>query len=141
MGYRILLGSLLLTALGYLWLAAHIPMDPWTAAEAVNNRTLPLVYGTVLLGVVLLLLLARPRLAHGVQGPRLLRLVVICLLALAFVATLPRVGLWVALGAWLATAGWWLGERRWQALAATALLIPLGGWLLVEQLLGLYLGG
>ena len=41
----------------YLWLAAIIPVDSWAAEEAINTRTLPMVYGFVFLLACWLLLI------------------------------------------------------------------------------------
>ena len=113
MGLRLLLSSLLLLGGAYLWLAMKIPMDPWTAAETVNSRTMPLIYG-VLLCLTLLGLLLR-------------------------VLALKMISLWLALGLLLAALALWLGERRLPLIFALALSVPLIGWLGIEVSLGLYL--
>lgn len=46
--------GLLGLAIGYLITAWQIPMDPWTAQELVNARTLPLLYGAALILALLL---------------------------------------------------------------------------------------
>lgn len=139
MGYRALLIGLLVTALAYAAASRFIPMDPWTAAEAVNAQTLPTLYGG-LLGIVLLILLARP--APAVDAPdgyRLLRLAGMGALVLGFALLTAWIDLWVALGLFLATACLWLGERRWLPVAALAAGVPVLGWLGIELALGVYL--
>ena len=147
MGYRLLLLTLLAAAAGYLVVAARIPMDPFTAAETVNARTLPLLYGG-LLAVTLLVLLARRRPPAGRAAgaeppptPRLGRGAGLCVLLLGFALSIERINLWLGLGALLLTSALLLGERRWVALGLVATLVPLGGYLLVEQLLGVRLPG
>ena len=45
---RLTASALLVLAIGYVWSATNIPLDPWAAEEMVNSRTLPLAYGTAL---------------------------------------------------------------------------------------------
>jgi len=140
MAHRILLGLLALVAVGYVYQATQIAMDPWTAAETVNTRTLPVLYGSLLGGVSILLLLRAPRSAREApDGYRLLRLAGLLLLVLAFIVALPHVPLWIALGVLLAALPLWLGERNLWRIAGLALGVPIIGWLGIEVLLGLYL--
>jgi len=138
-GYRLFLFCLLLIGVSYTVLARQIPMDPWTAEELVNARTLPMVYGT-LLSLTLLILLKRPALtAAAVPGGRLLRGAGITMLVLLFVALLGPLNLWIGLGLLLLASGWWLGERRWLPLLSLSLSVPLFGYLGIELGLGVYL--
>jgi len=114
-------------------------MDPWTAAETVNARTLPLLYGTLLCFTVILLLLRHAPKAPAVAGGRLIRVGGIVLLTLGFVAVLNLLNLWLALGAVILTLALWLGERRYLMIGLLALCVPLAGWLGIEVLLGLHL--
>lgn len=139
MAYRLFLVGLLVTGLAYTVLAQQIPMDPWTAQELINARTLPGVYGA-LLCLTLLILLVRTRVpATAVPAGRLLRGAGVALLILAFAASVGPLNLWVALGALLPAAAWWLGERRWPALLSLAIGIPSIGFLGIELGLGVYL--
>ena len=141
MAYRLLLIGLLFVAAAYTLVARQIPMDPWTAEEWVNAQTLPIVYG-VLLSLVLLFLLVRGNAPiTSAPGLRLLRAGGLCVLLVSFVAALSWVNLWVALGALLFSASAWLGERRWHAMLALAVGVPLSGFVAIELALGVYLPG
>lgn len=141
MGHRLLLIGLLLAAVAYTLLARQIPMDPWTAEELVNAQTLPTVYGVLLSIVVLYLLLRGHAPVTGVNGMRALRAAGLCALVLAFIAALAWVNLWAALGMLLFSASTWLGERRWLAMLALAIGVPLAGFAAIELALGVYLPG
>jgi hypothetical protein len=138
--HRLLALLFLLIGAGYLFEATQIPMDPWTAAETVNTRTLPLLYGS-LLCLVSLALLFRPAgtRPEGLDGYRVLRLIGVLVLVLGFVLALPYVPLWIALGVLLAALPLWLGQRSAVQIGLLAIGVPLIGWLGVEVLLGLYL--
>lgn len=140
MAYRLLLLGLLTASVLYIVAARSIPMDPWTAAEAINAQTLPTVYG-VLLSAALIIALWRTRPASGTAIPpgRQLRLAGIAALVLAFTALIGWLNLWLALAGLLLGATWWLGERRWLPLLALATVVPLLGFLGIEVGLGLYL--
>ncbi len=124
-------------AVAYLWAAMGVPLDPWSAGEAVNARTFPLVCGA------LLALLAAGMSFRGVPftagpgryGP--LAAIVACILA--FVVAIPFTGLWPALGLFLCGALAVLGERRLPALLGASVGTPALGWVLVEALLGVYI--
>jgi hypothetical protein len=139
MGYRLLMLALLAATLAYLALARQIPLDPWSAQELVNSRTLPTVYGSLLaLTLVLLLLRAAPRVRfpqHTGQAAGLLAA------SVAFVGLLPVIGVWVALGLLLVGAFLIMGERRPGPVVALGVGIPAFGWLAVEKLLGIYVPG
>lgn len=139
MAYRLLLTVLFLAGAGYTLMARRIPMDPWTAEELVNARTLPTLYGVLLCLVVLLLFLRARPVAAGEAGLRLIRAGGICLLVVAFTAALAWIPLWVSLGLLLVASAAWLGERRWPALLALGLGMPLAGFIGIEWLLGVYL--
>ncbi len=141
MGYRLLLLALLAGSVLYTLAARRIPMDPWTAEEAINAQTLPTVYGLLLSGALLLALFrARPeRPAADLDAGRILRLAGVGLLVLAFIALVGWLNLWLALAGLLFAAAWWLGERRWLQMGALAVSIPLLGYLGIELGLGVYL--
>lgn len=141
MAYRLLLIGLLIVAAGYTMLAHQIPMDPWTAEEWVNAQTLPILYG-VLLSLVLLFLLVRgAEPMPAAPGLRVIRAGGVCVLVVSFIAALAWVNLWIALGALLFSASAWLGERRWHAMLALAVGVPLAGFVAIELALGVYLPG
>lgn len=47
-------------AVAYIWQTYTIPLDPWSAKEATKARTLPFVYGMVLLAISLGLAIRPP---------------------------------------------------------------------------------
>ena len=142
MGQRILLLSLLAFAVAYTIAARQIPLDVFSAAEAVNSQTLPTIYG-LLLSVVLLALLAKsirhPLETMPTDASRLGRLAGLGVLGIAFVFMLAMINLWLALGGLLFAASWWLGERRYPLLLGVSSGVPLVGWLTIEVVLGVYL--
>jgi ABC-type Na+ efflux pump permease subunit len=139
MGYRLLLSALLAISVFYTFLARRIPMDPWTAEELINARTLPTLYGS-LLSIILILLLFRSTVTTASIDPgRLVRGLGLFGLVFGFVALLGLLNLWLALGILLLTTAWWLGERRWLPMLLLALSIPMLGYLGIELGLGVYL--
>lgn len=140
MPHRLLALLFLLLGAGYLFEATQIPMDPWTAAEAVNTRSLPLLYGALLCLVSLALMFrAPPERSEPVDAYRVLRLVGVLVLVLGFVLALPHVSLWIALAVLLAALPVWLGQRNALQIGLLAIGVPLVAWFGVEVLLGLYL--
>lgn len=138
MSARLLPVVLLCVAAAYVMAAVEIPMDPWTAAEAINTRTLPIVYGTLLAGACLWLLV-RPPAASAAVNAHWLRLLGSLVLVIATLALLEKMSFWIALGALLCLLSLWLGERRAPTLVLVSIAVPLLGWLGVEVLLGLRL--
>jgi hypothetical protein len=139
MAYRVFLIGLLIASGCYTFLARRIPMDPWTAEELVNARTLPTVYGCLLALVLLVLLLRSAVPVTPVPVGRYVRGAGMSVLIIGFIALVGTVDLWIALAGLLFAAGWWLGERRWRPLLALAVSIPLIGYLGIELGLGVYL--
>ena len=142
MAWRLLLTGLLGVAAVYLIGAWGIPMDPFTAAEPVNARTLPLVYGA-LFGACVMILLARnpaPSPPRPARGP-VLQMLALLLLLVAFVGVIHLVPLWFGLGGLLVAGALVLGERRPVPLTGMATLVPLAGYVVVEVFLGVRLPG
>lgn len=144
MGYRLLLLGLLVTSTLYTFAARRIPMDAWTAEEAINAQTLPTVYGTLLTVALLVALLRAPPAAGAAQmvaapAGRYLRLAGIGVFVLGFIVLLGWLNLWLALAILLFTSAWWLGERRWLPMLSLAISVPLLGYLGIEVALGVYL--
>ena len=129
--------AILAVAIGYLWAAARVPLDPWSVDEAVNARTLPLACGALLaLFAVGMSVRGVPLTAGpGRYGP----LAAIAACILVFIAAIGFVGLWPALGLFLCAALAVLGERRLPVLCGASLGTPALGWVLVELLLGVYI--
>lgn len=139
MAYRLLLVVLLAAAGGYLALARRIPLDVFSAEELVNSRTLPTAYAA-LLAVTLALLLLRP--PPHVRFPRhVAQSAALLALSVVFVALVPHLGVWVALGMLLVAAFPVMGERRALPVIGLGVGIPLAGWFAVERLLGIYVPG
>ena len=144
MGQRLLLFGLLGVSAAYTIMARRIPMDAWTAEETINAQTLPTLYG-ILLTLVLLVALLRLPGSTGADGRtaiipgRGLRLCGLVGLVLVFIVLTGWLNLWLALGALLFAAAWWLGERRWLPMLALAVSVPLAGYLGIELGLGVYL--
>ena len=120
----------------YVWVAYGITLDPWSAVEAVNSRTLPIAYGSILI-LLSTLLLVRGMRVH-VPRHNLLRLTSISASIIGFGLLLPRVGVWAALILLLVSCLMIMGEKRWYIFILAPLLASLGGWLLIEVLLGVY---
>lgn len=123
---------------GYLYTAWYIPMDPWTAEELVNARTLPLIYGGLLVSA-LLLSWKRKSASAAIEAGPIVRMMGVVLLTLGFLMALQFVNLWFGLVLLLAALALWLGERRAVPIATLSLSVPLIGWVGVELLLNLHL--
>ncbi|MEZ5560450.1 MAG: tripartite tricarboxylate transporter TctB family protein [Pseudomonadales bacterium] len=139
MGYRALVLLLLAVTVGYLMLARNIELDPWSAEELVTSRTLPTLYGALLSLVLLALLITRH--PGNLAARQIARTGWMLLMLVAFVALVPLAGIWPASAALLLGALLLLGERRPAVLLGLPSGIALVGWLLVEQLLGIYVPG
>ena len=138
-GYRLFLLFLLAIAVTYTVAARLIPMDAWTAAEAVNTRTLPTVFGVLLTGS-LLGLFFRSGVASGeVSAEGVKGLGYVCGFVVLFALSIGLLNLWISLALLLPGLSWSLGERRLPVLVGMALVIPLLGYIGIEQVLGVYL--
>ena len=135
--------GLVVFGLAYLWQALSIPLDPWSAAEAVNARTLPTVYAVVLL-LLAGALLARPGAVgtgaptQATSGRRWLTLVAHCTAIVCFGLLIPLFGLWVGIAALLGACLVIAGERRILVLAIAPLAIAGAAWFLLRVVLDIY---
>ena len=129
---------LVLLALGavYLTFAYRITLDPWSSAELVNSRTLPIAYGAILILLSAILLVRRVQV--NVPRKNLGPFILISVSIICFGLLLPWVGVWPALTLLLVSCLLIMEERRWHIVILTPLLTSLGGWLLIEILLGIY---
>ena len=129
--------ALLAVAGTYLWAAARIELDPWSADELVNARALPLFCGT------LLALIAAGMLFRGIApadtSRRYRPLVLMSACIVGFAALIPNAGLWPALALFLAASLALLGERRVLVLIFAPVATALTGWMLIEVALGVYI--
>ncbi len=136
-------------AIVYLWRAFAIPLDPWSASEMVNARTMPVAYGVLLLilAVALAVRPAPPRNLSQHQEPRppaagrggwptviAHGVAIIC-----FGVLLPFSGLWIALAALLLMGLVIAGERRPLVLALAPVGTALTAWLLIAVVLDVYI--
>lgn len=135
MAYRIIIGFLLGIAFVYLFLTSQIALDPWSESDGFNSRTLPYVYGIALAVCAVAMLLRSPPVVARPHNLATLAYLVVGVVILLLL--LPLIGLWFALFFFLGGAVMVLGERRWWAVAAIAVSVPLVGWVLVELLLGI----
>ena len=129
--------AILGVAVAYLWAATRVPLDPWSADEAVNARTFPLACGVLLALLAAGLTLRGVALAPGPARYGPIAAIVACILA--FIVAIPFTGLWPALGLFLCAALAALGERRLPVLLGASVGTPALGWALVEVLLGVYI--
>ncbi len=131
--------GLLALSLSYVFAARAIPLDVWSLEETINSRTLPTLYGLLLIGVLIRLLFKRP---PDVEHPqRLTKAVGNVALLVLFAAAVPFVGLWLSLACLLVPSLIYMGERRIWLVATISLGLPVTGWLLIEQLLGVFVPG
>ncbi len=139
--------AFLVVAIAYGWMARRIELDPWSAAEALNARTLPFIYA-VLLG-----LLCLPLLVRGMQVQRDTSADVservdwrgwrtaglIAAAVVGFGLLIPFAGLWPSAFLLLAASLLAAGERRWPVVLGAPAGLAALGWLVIEKLLGVYL--
>ena len=137
------LAPLLLAALAvvYLWQTLAIPLDPWSASEPINARTLPLVYGFALLAIALVLA-SRPPSPTVAQFPppsRWRSLAAHSVAIVGFGVLIPWAGLWISLAALLVAGLLIAGERRVWVIAAAPLATAGTAWLLIALVLDVYI--
>lgn len=129
-------------AVAYIWQTYTIPLDPWSAAEAINARTLPLVYGVVLLAVSLGLVVRPPSVgaeAAQTSPGRWRALVLHSAAIIGFGVLIPWAGLWLALAALLVAGLLIAGERRPLVLGLAPVATAGVAWLLIAVLLDVYI--
>ncbi len=137
---RILPLALSAFAVVYLWQARLIELDPWSAAEAINARTLPIVYGVILLvlGLVLSVRPGPPGEAAAERHRRWVALPLHAAVILGFAALIPYAGLWIAAAALLLGCLLVAGERRLPVLALAPAATAGAAWLLIAVVLDVY---
>ena len=130
----------------YIWQALTITLDPWSADEAINARTLPLVYGggLLILGVWLALRPgprpdgARPSPASPASRRRWRSLAAQCCAIVGFGVAIPWAGPWLALAGLLVAALLIAGERRWWVLVLAPTVTAALAWVLIAIVLEVY---
>ncbi|MCY3814161.1 MAG: tripartite tricarboxylate transporter TctB family protein [Gammaproteobacteria bacterium] len=122
----------------YLVAAWNIPLDPWSAAETVNARALPIVYGVGLLVVSIALLAVSPASQDTRRGARWKTLGAHCVAIAAFGLLIPYAGLWIATAVLLLAALLIAGERRLAVLAIAPVATAGTAWFLIAVALDIY---
>lgn len=138
MSFRLLLVVLFGIGAAYLVLVAQIELDPWSAGDTINSRTLPQIYGVMLCLAVLVMALGTQNPQGPASGPakrKVKRLAWLSALICAFIVSLLWLNLWIALACLLLGALWTMGEKRWSVICALSLGIPLAGFVLIEHVL------
>ena len=125
-------------AVVYLVAAWNIPLDPWSAAETVNARALPIVYGVGLLAVSIALLAVAQPAQDARRGARWTTLGAHCVAITAFGLLIPYAGLWVATAALLLAALLIAGERRLLVLTIAPVATAATAWFLIAVALDIY---
>ena len=74
MSFRLLLLTLFAIAAAYLTLVGQIELDPWSAQDTINSRTLPQIYGALLCLAVLGLALGQRDRTGDMSHPSLHKL-------------------------------------------------------------------
>ena len=126
-------------AVAYLVAAWNIPLDPWSAAETVNARALPFVYGVGLLAVSIALMAVAPPPLDARRGARWKTLGAHCVAIAAFGLLIPYAGLWVATAVLLLAALLIAGERRLAVLAVAPVATAATAWFLIAVALDIYI--
>ena len=125
-------------AVAYLVAAWNITLDPWSAAETVNARALPLVYGLGLLAVSIALLAVAPPPQDARRGARWSMLGAHCVAIVAFGLLIPYAGLWIATAVLLLAGLLIAGERRLAVLAIAPVATAATAWFLIGVVLDIY---
>lgn len=125
-------------AVVYLVAAWNIPLDPWSAAETVNARALPIVYGVGLLAVSVALLAVAPASQDARRGAHWKTLATHCVAIAAFGLLIPYAGLWIATAVLLLAALLIAGERRWAVLTIAPVATAATAWFLIAVALDIY---
>ena len=138
MSFRILLIALFGVGVSYLVLVGQIELDPWSASDSINSRTLPQIYGVLLCFTVLGLAIGRRDLVKAPSARmkgKVARLLKLCALISVFIISLHWLNLWVALAALLLGGLLTMGEKRWSVICALSLGLPMTGFVFVERVL------
>lgn len=129
-------------AVGYLWQTFTIPLDPWSTADPINARTLPLIYGVTLLAVAVGLALRPPPIdvaSAPTTRARWRELALHAASIIGFGVMIPWAGLWISLAALLVAGLLIAGERRPSVLAIAPLGIAGLAWLVIVVALDVYI--
>lgn len=131
-------------SLAYGWQTQQIEMFAWQAAEPFTPRTYPTLLagvGVVLSVIQLIKALSRTQEVEesswrGFDWGRVALLVVAMVV---YGAIFTPVGFLVSTALFLAAGYYILGERRWLVVLGASVVVSVGFWAIMTQLLGLYL--
>ena len=118
-------------AIFYLNETTNIPIDQWSEADLMNSRSLPYLYGALLLFCLFLSLKQKNQEAQLSFRSKKLALILISLIL--FLGSLPYLSFWLSLSLLLAANMFILGQRKPIAILTTAVFIPTTCWLIIEK--------
>ncbi|MGL4614738.1 MAG: tripartite tricarboxylate transporter TctB family protein [Shewanella sp.] len=145
---RDLIGSLLFIAVftGYGVLAWQIPLLPFEEFEVVTSSTMPKIYASMglmfsLFCLVAVLLKGNTLQQGGAQLTKaaLQQTAALMVLMVLYAAGLEPLGFIAATFLFLVAGFWLMGERRFKILLLASVPVVLLFWVLMTQVLGIYL--
>lgn len=145
---RDLIGSLLFVAVftGYGVLAWQIPLLPFEEFEVVTSSTMPKIYAAMglmfsLFSLVTVLLKGNTVQQRGalLTKAALQQTAALIVLMVLYAAGLEPLGFVVATLLFLVAGFWLMGERRFKILLLASVPVVLVFWVLMTQVLGIYL--
>lgn len=130
-------------SLAYGWQAQQIEMFDWQAVEPFTPRTYPtlLAGAGFVLSLIQLIKALRARAVHeeSWRGFDWGRVALLVLAMVIYGALFTPLGFIASTTLFLAAGYYILGERRWFMILGASLLVTVGFWAIMTQLLGLYL--
>ena len=146
---RDLLGAILFLVFftGYGIVAWQIPLLPFEQLETVNSASMPKVYALLgcifsVLAVVSSVLKAKPSTSSessGISSGSVSKTVQVMVLMVIYSALLEPLGFVAATILFLLAGFWIMGEKRGRILLASSVPVVIFFWLLMTQLLDIYL--
>ncbi len=129
-------------SLAYGALAFEIELFPGSEFELFTARTLPIglaAAGTVVSFLMLVLSSGTDQSKESLAGLNWTKVLALCALMAVFGATITRLGFISATSLFLIGGFLLLGERRWYVVLGFALSVACGFWVILSQLLGIFL--
>ena len=145
---RDLLGALLFLVIFTVYgvLAWQIPLLPFEEYEVVTSSTMPKIYAVlgVMFSLLSIIAIVLKEKAAQPDDPLFTKATLqqtlgLVVLMVIYAATLELLGFVVATLVFLLAGFWLMGERRFKVLVLAAVPIVLIFWLLMTQVLGIYL--
>ena len=132
----------LLLSITYGYYAADIPLLPGDKFEPFHAQTMP--YWLSGLGVIFSILLivlkpAPPLESESISNSNLVLMLGLMAFTFAFSVALPWLGFPITTSVFLASSYWLLGERRPKMLVFASVPFALAFWLLLTQVLDVYI--